>query len=701
MSDDNSRSDNINYPTTWRATHGRTFENEDVTEEVSHNNGDDLIIIDGDVLEDRFEEFGNIYDRFSHVIVCDVTGAAIKEVPYVYARNISRVMESLNTVSMESYPEFSDYAVNGELLCVISYNPGVLCSLVERQDAILPGLHQELRELEQLEMLEENSGNSLCDRLIAFVKTIKVGNSSGNGIFWLPENYQGEEVEDIQLGDEDYMRRRICSHIKHRRLPMARIIPFSEDRINMMNELIDSLENYNDDLVRVVGKSHFAPLLRTRFPSNKSDILKTLMAEEFRCIKNEEHVDNNNLFVFNESHMKIWEETIPKEKALERLEYYVGLYFSELDLSRSFITGSAITASLINSRVTNRNKELWEDSIELLYPKVITEFRHEIHETLRDDNITLWNIRAVSQTEGLMSKGEKSHSFTIRDGSDIDIAVDNTVSDEEYQQIAANHFEVIKRYYPYVKIRQYTKPKGDWNYVIYTDEPLYIPVFRTVEIYRSSFRNICSHHVGAVRGCFTSRWSETPQFYITASAMWTSIHSATPNYHYFAGRKSNPQDIIVKNMIRGIGISDSVLDDIISEYIDSNDIVISSLPFYHGRNIPSSVFSASREWPYVRDEIHRKLDIKFRRKREIENRRKHETELLRKIELAEREREAERLAYLSSIPQESPQIILNENAPTPIKKARRPPTTIPQVNIPSFGYNNNIIPFSSKSPSSK
>lgn len=90
-------------------------------------------------------------------------------------------------------------------------------------------------------------------------------------------------------------------------------------------------------------------------------------------------------------------------------------------------------------------------------------------------------------------------------------------------RITQRHFDVIRHYYPYVKIREYTKPKGDWNYVIYTDDPRYIPVFRTVEIYRSSFRNICSNHVGAVRGCFTSRWSQRPEFYLTSSAVMTGF----------------------------------------------------------------------------------------------------------------------------------------------------------------------------------
>ena len=303
--------------------------------------------------------------------------------------------------------------------------------------------------------------------------------------------------------------------------------------------------------------------------------------------------------------MKVWESTVPTEEAHERLQFYTGFYLKDLDLSKSFITGSSITASLINTSIDDHLRS-WEDRIGLLYPKVLTQLNDDDYIFLTHENITLWDIRALSKDEGIMTKGDRKISFTIKEGSDVDIAVDNTVSDDEYQQIAFGHFEVIKRYYPYVKIQQYIKPKGDWNYIIYTDDPLYIPVFRNVEIYRSSFRNICSHHVGSVRGCFTSRWSDKPQFYITASAMWTSLYHATPNYHYFAGRKSSPQDIIIKNIQRGINISDAVLCDIIKTYTNSNNIEFSPFPFYRGFNVPYSVFSASLEWPYIQKSLLRK-----------------------------------------------------------------------------------------------
>lgn len=669
-------------------------------------------IIDGDILEDTFEEFGHVYDRFTHIIVCDMSGTAIRAVPYTYARNIRRVRESVSVVSLQTHPAFSEYAIKDELLQVISLNPEILYSLIDKQDAIVPALHQELHELEQLEILEESSAESLGNRLILFLKSIKVGNFSGEGVFWLPENYthEGEDSEDDQ-GDnedyEDYIRRVICVHIKCRRLPMAHIMPISSDRLLMMTELIDSLNNYNLDIRHHIAQSHFVPLLKSRWNINEY-ALKTLMAEEFRCVKNEEHVDCNNCFIFDESHMKISENTVPIEEAHERLRYYVGDYLNDLDMSHSFITGSAITACLIKTSV-DHSIESWEERIDILYPKIITEFEPEVLETLRDENITLWNIRAVSETEGVMVKGQKSYSFAIKAGSDVDIAVDNTVSDEQYRQIAQNHFEVIRLYYPYVKLREYTKPKGDWNYIIYTDDPCYIPAFRPVEIYRSSFRNICSHHVGAVRGCYTSRWSTegNPMFYLTASGVWTSMFHSTPNYHYFAGRKSNPQDIIVKNMQRGVNIADEILSEKITNYIDRKGIKLSHMPFYCGTGVPFSVFAASYEWKDYQEQLRIKHENKARQLQRQRQRQIREENRLLQEQAKQIERTRERELYQASRyhPEYSspptfvdpPRLSIRPKHVEAEREAYLASVGIPRVDIPSFtldsnGVVTNIIP---------
>lgn len=495
---------------------------------TSQRDGTEYTIIDGDMLEDIFEDFSEMFDRFTHVIVCNQVGIFFRTVPYVYARNISRVRDLLRIVPLNEYPALSEYAIKDELLQLKINNPALICSLVEKQDNILPILHQELRELESLEMLEEIYARSLISRLTAFLKTVRVGNYDGDGIFWLPENYGGDS-DHIEREDgedyEDYTRRVICTHIKSRRLPMVHLIPVPEDRGRMLLELIDSLRHYpkGNLLYSIAQLSYFAPLFRNRHGTR---IFTVLMAEEFRCVKNEEKIDGNASFVFNSAQLDIVEQTVETNIAIDNLRYYVGDYFDDLDLSQSFITGSAITASLMRTNIDYiyENRELM---IDLLYPKVLTQLEEKDANELRNDNINLWNINALSENQGIAVKGSKEIYFIIKSGSDVDLVIDNTVSDEDYRRIARTHFDVIRKYYPYVKIREYTKPKGDWNYLIYTDDPIYITVFRTVEIYRSSFRNICSHHVGAVRGCYTSIWSDKPP--ILSDCKWSCDIDATFN----------------------------------------------------------------------------------------------------------------------------------------------------------------------------
>lgn len=611
--------------------------------------------IDGDELETEFEALGSEFDRFTHVVVFNTEEKFVDAVPYVYIRNIARVQETLTLVSKEQYPDLARYAVRDELLQLISTNPTFICTFAKQRHEIIPTLYQQMRGLQELGMLDHASAQPLTIQLDSFLKMIRVGQINGEGIFWLPENYQGRADEGAPNADdaenyEEGMRRQICAHIKYRRLPMVHLLPMDPEHGIMLLALVNTLNAYaTTDLRRRAHQTHFAPIFRDSLMT--ADGLKTLMAEEFRCVKNEETIDASNGFIFNQAQMAELHEFRDTGAIRDRLQYYVGDYLNELDLSRSFITGSAITASLHRNHDFPGQSEL---GIDLFYPKMITELPAEFLEDLRVDNLTLWNISALSQTEGIMTKGEECIPFTIKSGSDVDLAVDNTVSDDEYRAIARAHFEVIHRYYPYVKMRQYDKPKGDWNYVIYTDDPAYIPVFRVVEIYRSSFRNICSHHVGAVRGCFTARWAEEqppkPQFYLTASAMWTFRHSATPNYHYFAGRKSNPQDIIIKNMMRGIHIGDQVLDEIIHDYMHHKQITIDSLPFYFGRNVPYSIFTAPLEYvlaqPRLQDEINRRAQ---RQRREAE-RHAREARIQTKVRAKEKEqqqRDAERQMFLA------------------------------------------------------
>ena len=49
--------------------------------------------------------------------------------------------------------------------------------------------------------------------------------------------------------------------------------------------------------------------------------------------------------------------------------------------------------------------------------------------------------------------------------------------------------------------------------------------------------------------------AEPPQFVVTARLALSMARLATPSYYYFASRKTTPQDVVVKYLRRGFGLS--------------------------------------------------------------------------------------------------------------------------------------------------
>ena len=554
-------------------------------------------VIEGEVLEARFANLSTVYDRFSHVLVFDQNNVYYEAVPYMYLRNLSTLNDELR---IEPVTEDNDlgYGVNGQHLVVRHPQPEVIVRFVRRMEEELPNILQEIRDLQAANLFTGMVRKGIKNRVRNHFALLRQSSYFDGPTVWLPENYQMTENDLVnEHGElEDRTRQIICGQIRCTPLPMCVLPRLSDQELVVARDLLQELGLNENCTARTLYDQMYSRLATAppATPIPRSALL-TLMAEEFRCVKNELPIDSESLFIFSDEVLGP-HSVIAPEKSRYYLQYYVGDYLPELDLSRSFITGSAISASIIlsakDSQVGGR-----ENVIDIFYPPVLTEISDSDRAVMRG-NINVWNIRALSQTEGLATNQARQVHFTIKPGSDVDIAVDNTVSDEEYRAIAHGHFEVIRRHIPDLQIREYTKPKGDWNYVIYTENPDLLPFFREIEIYRSSFRNICTHHVGAVRGCYTSRWTPEPHFYLTASAVYTSQYGKTPNYHYFAGRKSNPQDIIIKNMQRGIGMADKIMQTIMDNYIRRAHIELSHTPFHDGVGVPYSVFSAHREVPY-------------------------------------------------------------------------------------------------------
>lgn len=557
-------------------------------------------------MESNFELADRTYDKFVYAHLIDNNGIFVTKVLFMFIRNLV----PNNTIKIENVN-------NEDILIITCNNVGSLLKLYEKRMNTINELYEEILMFESLNNKEimdpisykkiyKDFNNYVLDKLRTYMNTLQITNDKGEPIMWLPENYMGSDITEPEDKSvyEEYIRQKICEYIKGTKLPMVNIIQLDdaykvEYIINFLglNEPKSENEIYDyhpEDTLRFMYNTHYAYIFRSNIKYRRN-VYSTLMADEFRCIKNNITITPNNSFILSQTHLSE-SRLINIDQCLKNINYYVGSYLKDLDLSKSFITGSTITASLFNNRLKeykdffSSNDELFKYWIDSMYPILLTSLEPHHIDFIRKDPIN-WNINVLSHELGQLEKNNINIPFKIKSGSDVDIAIDDTVSDLEYQSIVENHFNVIKKYYPFVKIISYPKPKGDFNYVIYTDDPKYITTFRQVELYRSSFNNICSHHVGSVRGCYTSRWSDKPQFYLTASAAFTLEKSASPNYHYFAGRKSNPQDVIIKNLQRGIAVSNLDIIHIIDEYMQKQNIIVSELPFLLGNNVNYSIFN--------------------------------------------------------------------------------------------------------------
>lgn len=557
------------------------------------------VIVDGDVLETNFEVNPNAYERFSSILLCSQNMEESHAVPYTYVRHLGDIVRRAMIRNVEDRTTvegitWASVATADMVLVFVGTNIEPIYDMVRKLMEEIPTIHREIVAFSEMGLFNGAMRSAYKKRCKQHMRRIALSEYGGGGASWLPENYAEERAEGVDEASADAQRFRaqICAQIKHRPLPMTHILPLSDDEKNTMVSVLEFLGN-SEGIRKLMAKTHYAQMLKDEFHA-----LGTLMAEEFRCVKNELFIGPQSFFIFTDAHLT-GALQIDSERMRDCLRYYVGDYLDELDLSHSYITGSAMSAVFMQG--PSLAYLTYEAHTDLHYPPVYTALAERDARTLRAENVGTWNIRATSPSEGIATKNGVTIRFAISSGADVDIAVDNTVSDEQYRAIAAGHFATIKKYYPSVEMRDYTKPKGDWNYVIYTTDMNLLPYFRQVEIYRSSFRNICSHHVGAVRCAYTARWSDTPQFYCTASAMWTYRTRSTPNYHYFAGRKSNPQDIIIKYMMRGVNLSDKVLAELIGEYIGNHNIRIDKLPFYRARNVPYSLFAAVEEYSHTND----------------------------------------------------------------------------------------------------
>ena len=135
-----------------------------------------------------------------------------------------------------------------------------------------------------------------------------------------------------------------------------------------------------------------------------------------------------------------------------------------------------------------------------------------------------------------------------REGADVDIAVDAGGDFAAFDATAAAHFAAIREVFPDARLEREEKSEGRHMWRVVGSA---LPGFRTVEIYMAGWGHICTHHVAPVRLAYCRPEGKPPGFYLTVSCVLAALERATPDYYYFASRKTAPQSIILKYARRG------------------------------------------------------------------------------------------------------------------------------------------------------
>ena len=149
--------------------------------------------------------------------------------------------------------------------------------------------------------------------------------------------------------------------------------------------------------------------------------------------------------------------------------------------------------------------------------------------------------------------------YEVVPGADVDIAI--AEKGQKFEQIVRAHFDVIKMCFPSATLVRVERGRSGIMYrVVSAKAPGIEKGFRVVEMYPASWAHICAQHMGMVRLAYTAAHADepgalptknVPKFFLTASCLKSAIPRSTPNYYYFATKKTTPQEILLKYAARG------------------------------------------------------------------------------------------------------------------------------------------------------
>ena len=269
-----------------------------------------------------------------------------------------------------------------------------------------------------------------------------------------------------------------------------------------------------------------------------------LSLETHRLLKIETPIDEKSTVIIPyEIASKLYISAYDPRSAL--IEYTGGVLDS-LDMSKTYLTGSAMAFALVSREILEMRRFVLEYTDRYLnhyYPNFYlsaTRFSvNPITHLYKDGTFDTIHVSKYGKTT-VLDEGK------IKPGADIDLMVDASVSKEEFDAIANKHYIVFKSKWPKCVMELIPRDKG-YTYKITSNYVDIYKGFREVEIYRGTINTIVSHHVPPVRA-----WYRDGKIMMEASCLLCQMDGGRyTDYHYFAGRKSSPADVISKYRSRG------------------------------------------------------------------------------------------------------------------------------------------------------
>ena len=248
------------------------------------------------------------------------------------------------------------------------------------------------------------------------------------------------------------------------------------------------------------------------------------------------------------------------EDARANLNNFLGGYLNDLDLSQSFITGSAAMSSVLRPECYGMFAS-HADFLGSYFPATCSDMAPiDIHNLIQMgrnpcySGTPLFTIKTVEPPqqgpdgssasrafkEMRWSKGNPIYAriipYEVVPGADVDIAI--AEKGQKFEQIVRAHFDVIKMCFPSATLVRVERGRSGIMYrVVSAKAPGIEKGFRVVEMYPASWAHICAHHMGMVRLAYTAPHADepgalptknVPKFFLTASCLKSAIQRSTP-----------------------------------------------------------------------------------------------------------------------------------------------------------------------------